>query len=113
MKQFRYLGLLISDAGTCTAEIKSKKISAGTNLYVFDQVNEKESFYTLNRKRRWHGDILRGESLDKQIIEGRIEGKKRRGNHRIMMLDDIKAYESYEKIKNRAMARVFWRNRMP
>ena len=33
--------------------------------------------------------------------------------HIIMMLDDIKADETYEKIKRRAMDRECWRNWMP
>ena len=43
-------------------------------------------------------DNLRGESLVKQVIEGRIEGKRGRGKPRIMMLDDIKADETYVRL---------------
>ena len=57
--------------------------------------------------------ILRGESLVKRVIEGRMEGKRGRGEPRIMMLDDIKADETYEKIKRRAMDRECMRNWMP
>ena len=39
----------------------------------------------------------------KEVIEGRMEGKKGREKPRIIMLDEIKAGESYEKIKRRAM----------
>ena len=53
---------------------------------------------------------MRGESLVKEVIEGRMEGKRGRGKPRIMMLDDIKADETYEKIKRRAMDRECWRN---
>ena len=38
-----------------------------------------------------------------QIIEGRMQGKRVRGKPRIMMIDDINADETYEKIKRRAM----------
>ena len=48
---------------------------------------------------------MRGESLVKEVIEGRLEGKRERGKQRIMMLDDIKADETYEKTKRRAMDR--------
>ena len=41
----------------------------------------------LERKKRWLGHILRGESLVKDVIEGRLEGKRGRGKPRIMMLD--------------------------
>ena len=43
--------------------------------------------------------------------QGRIERK--RGKPRIMMLDGIKAEETYDKIKRRAMDRECWRNWMP
>jgi hypothetical protein len=56
---------------------------------------------------------LKGESLVKVVAERQMEGKKGRGNPRIMMLDDIKADESYEKIKCRAMERECWRKWMP
>ena len=47
------------------------------------------------------GHILKGESLLKEVIEGRTEVKRGRGKLRIMMLDDIKADETYEKIKHK------------
>ena len=61
------------------------------------QVNEKRKLLDtlLERKKRWLGHILRGESLVKEVIEGRMEGKRGRGKLRIMMLDDIKADETY------------------
>ena len=49
----------------------------------------------------------------KEVIEGRMECKKGRGKPRIMMLDDIKADETYEKIKRQAMVRECWRQWMP
>ena len=72
-----------------------------TNEYVLDQVNEKIKLLNtiFERKKRWLGHILRGESLVKEVIEGRMRGKRGRGKPRIKMLDDIKADETYEKIK--------------
>ena len=183
VNQFRYLGSLISDDGTCTAEIKSriamaknafnkrrelfsKRLSKElkkkvimtivwsvalygsetwtlrkyerdrleafemwtwrnmeniswkdhmTNEYVLDQVKENRKLLNtiLEMKKRWLGHILRRDSLVKEVIEGRMEGKRGRGKPRIMMLDDIKADETYEKIKRRAMDRECWRNWMP
>ena len=49
----------------------------------------------LERKKRWLGHILREEILVKEVIEGRMERKRGRGEPRIMMLDDIKADETY------------------
>ena len=57
--------------------------------------------------------LLRGESLVKKVIGWRMEGKKGRGKPRIMMLDDIKADETHEKFKRRAMDRECWRNWVP
>ena len=50
------------------------------NEYVLDQVNEKRKFLNniLERKKQLLGHILRGETLLKEVIEGRIEGKKGR-----------------------------------
>ena len=56
---------------------------------------------------------MRGESLVKEVIEGQVEGKRGRGKPLIMMIDDIKADETYEKIKLRIMDRERWRNWMP
>ena len=52
-------------------------------------------------KKLWLGHILRGESLVKEVIEGRMKGK--RGKPNIMLLDDIKTNETYEMIKRRAL----------
>ena len=58
----------------------------------------------------WLGHILRQESLVKNVIKGRIEVKKESERPRILLLDDIKANETYEKIKRKAMDRKYWRN---
>ena len=49
-----------------------------TNEYVLGQVNEKRKLFNniLERKKSWLGHILRGESLVKEVIEGRMEGKR-------------------------------------
>ena len=49
-----------------------------TNEYVLGQVNEKRKLLNtiLERKKRWLEHILRGESLVKEVIEGRMEGKR-------------------------------------
>ena len=52
------------------------------------QINEKRKLLNtlLESKKRWLGHILRGESLVKEVIEGRMERKSGRGKPRIMML---------------------------
>ena len=42
-----------------------------------------------SRKNKWIGHVLRGNGLLKEVIEGRIEGKRPRGRKRAMMLDDM------------------------
>ena len=55
----------------------------------------------LNRKKNWIGHVLRGDGMLKQSIEGRMEGKRRRGRPRIGMFDDLKE-SSYVEMKKRA-----------
>ena len=52
------------------------------NDYVLGQINEKRKLLNtiLERKKRWNGHILKGESLVKEFIEGRMEGKRGRVN---------------------------------
>jgi len=61
-----------------------------TNEEVLSSVGEKRSFTDaiLNRKKNWIGHVLRGQGMLKHSIEGRMEGKKRRGRPRIGMIDD-------------------------
>ena len=74
-----------------------------TNEYVLDLVKEKRKLLNtvLERKKQWLGHILREESLLKEVIEGRMEGKRGRGKTRIMLLDDIKTNETYKMIKRK------------
>ena len=67
----------------------------------------------MERKKRWLGNVFRRESLIKEVIEGRMEENRGIGKPRIMMVDDFKADETYEKIKCRAMDSECWRNWMP
>ena len=78
-----------------------------TNEYVLDIVKERRKLLNtvLERKKRWLGKILRGESLEKEVTEGRMEGKRERGKPCIMLLNDIKTNETYKMIKRRALDR--------
>src|SRR6218665_2305375 len=57
-----------------------------TNDEIHQMVDEKRSLIrvTRSRQRNWLGHILRGDSLLRTIIEGRMEGKKKRGRLRII-----------------------------
>jgi hypothetical protein len=67
-----------------------------------------------NRKKNWIGQnlILRGDDLLKEVIEGRIEGKRIRGRPRLGMLDDLITH-SYVDMKRITEDRGKWRNYMP
>ena len=183
VKQFRYLGALISEDGTCEAEIRVriamakdafnkkrelltkrmntslkkkviktvvwstalygsetwtlKKTDRGrleafemwcwrqmekiswrthtTNEDVLKLVGEKRKLLNViwQRKKKWLGHILRGESLVKDVLEGRFDGKKGPGKPRTALLDDIKEGISYQELKNQARDREGWRSWMP
>jgi hypothetical protein len=66
----------------------------------------------IRRKKNWIGHILRGDSLLKDTIEGRMEGKRPRGRPRIGMLDELKE-DSYDAMKRLAEDRQQWRCWMP
>ena len=61
------------------------------------------------RKKNWIGRVLREEGLYKEVIEGRLEGKRGRGRKRIGMLSDLEEDEDYQSLKKRAMNREQWR----
>jgi hypothetical protein len=45
------------------------------------------------REGKWIGHILRRDCLLKHVIEGKIEGRRRRGRKRKQLLDDLKEKE--------------------
>ena len=55
-------------------------------------------------KRNRIGHILRGKSLTRDVLEGRIEGKRPKGSPRKNLLDGIME-EDYQKLKEKAQAR--------
>ena len=85
-----------------------------TNEEVLIMVDEKREL--LNRitrtKKRWIGNIIRGNGLLKDVIEGRIDGKRPRGRKRIRMLSDLKE-NGHANMKRRNENRELWRNWMP
>lgn len=85
-----------------------------TNEEILNAVGEKRSIIEmiLRRKKNWIGHILRGDGLLKDVIEGRMEGKRPRGRRRIGMIDDLKE-GSYKEMKRRAEDRVSWRSWTP
>ena len=83
-----------------------------TNEQVLEIVKEKRTLIDVirSRKKKWIGHVLRGNGLLKEIIEGRIVGKRPRGRKRAMMLDDMKeGKELYAEMKESARHRENWR----
>ena len=85
-----------------------------TNEEVLERVGEERQLIKLirNRKKNWVGHVLRGDLLLKEVMEGRMEGKRGRGRPRIGMLDEL-IVESYGDMKRMAENRVEWKNWVP
>ena len=54
------------------------------------------------RKKNWIGNILRGESPLRKVIEGRKIGKRPRGRKRLGMLNEFLKESSYAELKIKA-----------
>ena len=85
-----------------------------TNEEVLRRVGEERQLLNLirNRKKNRIGHILRGDGIVKEVIEGRMEGKRSRGRPRAGMLDDL-VVVSYGDTKRRAENRGEWRSWLP
>jgi hypothetical protein len=80
-----------------------------TNQEVLQIVGEKETLVNtiVKRKKNWIGHILRHDGLMKEVIEGKMEGKKPRGQPRMGMLQELKE-GSFEQMKRKAEDRNQW-----
>jgi len=87
------------------------------NEEVLLRVNEQRNIPHEIRKRKanWIGHILRRNCLLKQVIEGKIKGKKevarRRGRRCKKLLDDLKDRRGYSQLKEETLDRTMWRHR--
>ena len=74
-----------------------------TNEEILQMVDENRSLIGIirSRQRNWLGHIMRGDSLLRPIIQLRMEGKKKIGRPRMMLLDWM-LKEDYNKLKERA-----------
>ena len=73
-----------------------------TNQYVHDQVtnltDDKESLLAIIKKKKltWYGHINRHAGLPKTVVQGTLEGGRKRGRQRKSWLDNIKEWTRKE-----------------
>ena len=87
-----------------------------TNAEVLDVVGEQRKMVDVivQKKKKWigHDIVLREEELMKEVIEGRLDGKRTSGRPRIGMLEELMD-GSYSEIKRRVDNRPEWRSWVP
>ena len=84
---------------------------SGKNVEVLERVGERRLLMNtiIKRKKNWIGHVLRGEGLMKEVMEGRLVGKRGRGRRRIGMLDSLQEDGTYVTMKRKASDRTMWR----
>ena len=65
------------------------------------------------RQKNWIGHVLRGDGMLRDVIEGKMEGKRGRGRPRMGRLDVLLDKGSYWEMKRRSQDRTSWRLWMP
>jgi hypothetical protein len=81
-----------------------------TNEKVLQAVEEERQLVEaiVERKKKWIGQILRGEGLMRDVMEGKMEGKRGRGRKRIGMINEL-LEGSYGSMKRKAEDGERWR----
>ena len=96
--------------------LRMKKISWTEHIILSNEevltlVEEERSLLmiiiTIQRNWMGHTCIMRGDALQREIIEGRMEGKRGRGRSRQKLLDWLLS-EGYSKLKEEAQHRETW-----
>ena len=85
-----------------------------TNEDVLRLVGEERTMVEtiIRRKKNWIGHILRHDSLFRDIMEGKLKGRRARGRPRIGMLNELKE-GSFATMKRRAEDRENWKSWKP
>ena len=89
-----------------------------TNEYVWDRINSiaghQETIITTIKRRKmaWFGHVLRHDTLTKIILQGTVEGGRRRGRQRKSWLDNIKEWTGMKlhELLAAAQNRHVWRS---
>ena len=89
-----------------------------TNEYVWNEVishvGKQEPLHTTIRKRKmkWFGHVTRHNSLSKTILQGTVEGGRKRGRQKKSWTDNIKQWTQMDmySLINLAQDRQAWRN---
>jgi len=87
-------------------EHKTNEDYSSTLLLFNNKVEEKRSLMDIIRTRQqnWIGHILRGKSLQREIMKGRLDGKRGRGRPRQKLMNWLKE-NGYGKLKEKAQHR--------
>ena len=85
-----------------------------TNAEIRNRIQEKEYIMPTIRQRKlaYLGHIVRRDNLHRQLMEGKINGKRGRGRPRQKWIDDKKKWiniEGYDEIVRRAQDQERWR----
>ena len=67
----------------------------------------------VRKKKNWIEHIMREDGLMKEVMEGKMEGKRGRGRKRISMLDELMENKQYRDLKRKAEDRQGWRVWLP
>src|SRR6218665_3352164 len=93
----------------CGERRKDMKTNEEVVGEILQMVQEEKSLVIWRRKQNLIGHILRGESLLKEVIEGRVIRKRPRGRKRLGMLNEFLKESSYAELKRKAENRKEWR----
>jgi hypothetical protein len=81
-----------------------------SNANILIRVQEERSIMITvqKRKRNWIGHVMRHDGLLRDVIEGRLPGKRPRGRRRTQWLDDVTPH-GFKAMKDLANDRALWR----
>jgi len=63
----------------------------------------------LKKKKNWIGSLMRGECLLREVMEGRMEGKKSRGRKRMGILEELHKKESNGITNRKVEYQILWK----